>query len=124
MESSIDWKPARTGGVKAESKMTDYVNAWQCIGCGRIEAPQPCIGVCQDRKVQFVYEEDHEEAVRDARLARQNADALRTLVRRLALTTPRSGEWETCYRALQSEARRALASLPAEEMLPGGKAPK
>jgi hypothetical protein len=31
--------------------MKDYVKAWQCIGCGKIEAPQACIGVCQDRKV-------------------------------------------------------------------------
>jgi len=24
------------------------LNAWQCIGCGKIEAPQNCIGVCRD----------------------------------------------------------------------------
>ena len=41
--------------------MTDYVEAWQCIGCGKIEAPQTCIGVCRDRKVAFVYAEDHEQ---------------------------------------------------------------
>jgi uracil-DNA glycosylase len=28
-----------------------YVKAWQCVGCGKIEAPQTCIGICQDRKV-------------------------------------------------------------------------
>ena len=33
--------------------------AWQCIGCGRIEGPQPCIGVCQDRKVSFVCASDY-----------------------------------------------------------------
>ena len=35
--------------------MNDYAKAWQCIGCGRIEAPQPCLGICEDRKVEFVY---------------------------------------------------------------------
>jgi hypothetical protein len=24
--------------------MNDYVKAWQCIGCGKIETPQTCIG--------------------------------------------------------------------------------
>jgi len=27
--------------------MSDPVKAWQCIGCGSIEAPQTGIGVCQ-----------------------------------------------------------------------------
>jgi hypothetical protein len=43
--------------------MNAYVKAWQCIGCGKIEAPQTCIGVCQDRKVEFVYAFEHEEAL-------------------------------------------------------------
>ncbi|MBI3042566.1 MAG: hypothetical protein HYY78_07040 [Betaproteobacteria bacterium] len=30
--------------------MTERVAVWQCIGCGRIEGPQPCIGVCEDRR--------------------------------------------------------------------------
>ncbi len=87
--------------------------AWQCIGCGRIEGPQPCIGICQDRKVQFVIATEHEAAL--ARLAdaeRANA-ALGGLVPRLARTRPRDGEWERSYRALQDEARRALAELRA-----------
>ncbi|MGO4870488.1 MAG: hypothetical protein ACLPGW_07720 [Roseiarcus sp.] len=90
--------------------MTEYVKAWQCIGCGRIEAPQPCIGVCQDRKVQFVYAHEHEEALALARRAEQQAEILRSLVRKLAFTTPREGEWEQCYRALQNEARLATTA--------------
>lgn len=43
--------------------MSDRVKAWQCIGCGRIEAPQTCIGICQDRKVEFVYAAEHQEAL-------------------------------------------------------------
>ncbi len=81
--------------------MTEYVKAWQCIGCGKIEAPQTCIGVCQDKKVEFVYAEAHEAVL--ARLK-----TLEDLVRRIARTTPRNGEWERSYLALQSEARRVL----------------
>jgi len=82
--------------------VTDYIKAWQCIGCGRIEATQTCIGVCKDEKVEFVYADEHE-----AVLAR--AKALEALVRRIAWSTPRDDGWERSYRALQAEARRLLA---------------
>lgn len=91
--------------------MTEYVKAWQCIGCGKIEAPQTCIGVCQDRKVQFVYAFEHEEALAHAGRARQRAGVLEAVVRQLACTTPRKGEWERSYRALQNQARRALSAI-------------
>jgi len=85
------------------------LDAWQCIGCGRIEAPQPCIGVCQDRKVRFVYASEHARVL--ARLAEMDkrAAALEKLARRVVTTTPRAGGWERTYRTLQEEARRALA---------------
>ena len=40
--------------------MTDRITAWQCIGCGRIDGPQPCVGTCQDRRTEFVYASEHE----------------------------------------------------------------
>ena len=33
--------------------MTEVIEAWQCIGCGKLEAPQNCIGACQDRRVEL-----------------------------------------------------------------------
>ena len=94
--------------------MTDYVKAWQCIGCGMIEAPQTCIGVCEYRRADLVYAFDHEQALAQAAAARRQADALMSLVRQLACTTPREGEWERSYRALQQEARHVLAVLAHE----------
>lgn len=88
--------------------MTEYVKAWQCIGCGKIEAPQTCVGVCQDRKVEFVYAQEHREAI--ARVQSQ-ASTMEALVRQIAGTTPREGEWERSYRALQERARRALLQV-------------
>ena len=89
--------------------MNDYVKAWQCIGCGRIEAPQTCIGVCQDRKVEFIYAFEHKEALVQLAVARQRANALEALVRRLAVTNPRKGGWETTYRTMQEQARSILS---------------
>jgi hypothetical protein len=87
------------------------ITAWQCIGCGRIEGPQPCIGVCQDRKVEFVYAPEHDETLAELARVRGEMQALTVLIRQLAHTTPREGEWERTYRALQARARRALESL-------------
>jgi hypothetical protein len=94
--------------------MNDYVKAWQCIGCGRIEAPQTCIGVCQDRKVQFVYAFEHEEVLARARRAQHRASVFEAVVRQLAYTTPRKDEWERSFRALKDQARRALSALAAD----------
>lgn len=91
--------------------MNETVKAWQCIGCGKIEAPQTCIGVCQDRKVEFVYASEHSEALVELTQARRRAGLLEALLRRLAATNPRHGGWEHSYRALQEQARATLAAL-------------
>ncbi|MDH5534925.1 MAG: hypothetical protein OEZ08_05040 [Betaproteobacteria bacterium] len=91
--------------------MSQHTTAWQCIGCGRIEGPQPCIGVCEDRRVDLVNASDYDKL--SARLARERerTEALAALVRQLAGTTPREGGWEQSYRALQTRAHTLLASL-------------
>ena len=89
--------------------MVDRVTAWLCIGCGRIEAPQQCIGVCRDRKVELVDADEHDAEVQGLR---RHAEALAAVVRQIANTTPRKGECERTWRALQARAREALEALP------------
>ena len=91
--------------------MAERMTAWQCIGCGRLEGPQNCLGICEDRKVQLVYASQLDAAVADAERARRPSEALLALVRQLALTTPRVREWERSYRVLQDRARQVLATL-------------
>lgn len=101
--------------------MSDRVKAWQCIGCGKIEAPQTCVGVCQDRKFEFVYASEHEEALARLTVAQTMIQALEAITRQLARTTPRTGEWEGSNRALQERARKVLASIrPSPGTFPGG----
>jgi hypothetical protein len=85
----------------------ERVKAWQCIGCGRIEAPQTCVGVCDFNRIEIVYGFEHEEALR---AERSRSAALEALARSIAAITPRDGEWERTYRALQEQARRLLAN--------------
>lgn len=95
--------------------MTKRMTAWQCIGCGRIEGAQPCVGICEDRRTEFVYASDHDEVLAQLMLARRRTEALAALVRQLAHTTPRKGECDRTYRALQASARRTLAVLANDE---------
>jgi hypothetical protein len=81
--------------------MTERIAGWRCIGCGKVDAPQPCVGVCQDRKVELVLAGDY-----DALLARtQDLESALALIARI---TPREGEWEASWRALQERARQLL----------------
>ena len=65
--------------------MTEVFQAWQCIGCGRIDGPAQCVGICQDRTVRLVNAVDYEAAA--ARI-----EALEQVVRRIANTRPLPGE--------------------------------
>jgi hypothetical protein len=91
--------------------MTDYIQAWQCIGCGKIEAPQPCIGVCRDRKILMVARDEHERVVEELARARALVRAAVDMLGRFAHSTPREGQWERSYRALQEQARAAIVKL-------------
>jgi hypothetical protein len=95
--------------------MTEYLTAWECIGCGRVEVSRPCIGVCQDRKAEFVYARDYEAAVRRAEEMARQLKAAKTLLNHFANTTPRAGQWERCFKALQNQAARCLSSLSEVE---------
>lgn len=90
--------------------MTERISAWQCIGCGRIEAPQTCVGICKDLKVEFVYASDYNQLLTNAELVRDQSAAMRALLRQLAGTTPREGCWEQSYRTFQAKARGLLAA--------------
>lgn len=88
--------------------MAERIAAWQCIGCGRIEGAQPCVGICQDRRAEFVHAADYDETCAQLESMRERTQALAAVVRQLACVTPRSGEWERTYRALQVRAQQAL----------------
>jgi hypothetical protein len=88
--------------------LPDTIIAWQCIGCGRLEGPQNCVGVCQDRKVELVSAWDYAEVRSALDDANERIGALETFVRRLAHVTPRDDEWKGSYLALQRTARELL----------------
>jgi len=93
--------------------MTDYILAWQCVGCGKIEAPQPCIGVCRDRKILMVSKDEHDAVAAQLEHARSLVRMAIDMLGRVAHSTPKQGQWERSYRALQEQARTSIAALEA-----------
>jgi len=83
--------------------MTDRVQAWQCMGCGKLDSDATCMGVCQDRKVVLVSAADYDAAQRQI-------DQLRLFIRQLANVSPRGDNWERSYKALRESARRLFNS--------------
>ena len=79
----------------------ERIAGWRCIGCGKVDAPQPCVGLCQDRKVELVDGADY-----DALLAMtRELEAVLVLI---AQITPREDALPTSWRALQARARALL----------------
>lgn len=81
--------------------MVETIGGWRCIGCGRVDAPQPCIGVCTDRRVELVLAQDY------AALAGRVAD-LEEALALIAGVTPKPGQLEASWQALQARARTLL----------------
>lgn len=81
--------------------MSERTKAWQCVGCGRLESQQQCLGVCHDVPVEIVSAADYDAA-------RAEADALRLFLKQIVVSAPRDGGWERSYRALQERAKRLL----------------
>lgn len=99
---------AGTGTIGLRPAMTDYIEAWQCIGCGKIEAPQTCIGVCKDRKVFFVGKGEHDRLQQEADALRQQLEQAQRLLLHLSRTTPHEGQHLQCWLGFQQQARALL----------------
>ena len=84
------------------------ITTWWCAECGGIDAPQPCLGICIWRSVEWVNRAVYEHQ-REHSLAERAAELrLRGLMRRVTLITPRDGQWERGWHVLQVEAQKAL----------------
>jgi len=98
--------------------MGDYIQAWQCIGCGKIEAPQTCVGVCRDRKILLVGIDDHRQALDEVQRLYGQLEQAQAMLARLAHTTPHEGHWQDAWLAAQEQARRLLADWTAQDATP------
>ncbi len=79
----------------------ERIQGWRCIGCGKLDAPRPCVGICEDRRVELVDAADY-----DALQARvRDLEAALALIARV---TPRQDAITASWLALQQRARQLL----------------
>lgn len=90
--------------------MVEIVQGWQCIGCGKIDVPQDCVGVCQDRRVNLVYEADYISLLSAVEQKEKYVRVLEAIVHQLAWAKPHAGQVEKSFRELQQHALDALKS--------------
>ena len=81
--------------------MLDTIDAWQCIGCGRVIAERPCIGICTDKRVELVQAADYAELA-------WRVEQLEAALRLIASVTPKPEVLEASWLALQRRARQVL----------------
>jgi hypothetical protein len=85
--------------------MVETIEGWRCIGCGKVDAPRPCIGVCQDRRVELVLAADYAELA-------WRVEQLEAVLQLVARVTPKPEALADSWRALQARAR-GLLEAPA-----------
>ncbi len=81
--------------------MVEIIEGWRCIGCGKVDAPRPCIGVCSDRRCELVLAADYAELA----LRVQGLEDALSLIARI---TPKPGQLEASWAALQQRAKTLL----------------
>jgi hypothetical protein len=86
------------------------VTAWSCPRCGGLEAPEPCLGICVWRPVEWVSRPAWQDEKDRVRVEHQTEAALRRLLRQVAFITPRADQWERGWQPLNSAARETLAA--------------
>ncbi len=81
--------------------MIETIDAWQCIGCGRVIAERPCIGICTDRRVELVQAADYAELA-------WRVEQVETVLKLIANVTPKPEALPASWAALQKRARAVL----------------
>ena len=110
---------ARAQSALAEHRDTDHdeewaepseaAATWWCEACGGIDAPQPCLGVCVWRPVEWVNRTVYEQARENAIVTRERERRLRRLLGQIVAVTPRADHWADTWSVFAARAREALA---------------
>jgi hypothetical protein len=115
-EAPITWTAVRERAraalrlrVPAEPEV-EIIEGWGCPTCGRIDAPQQCLGICVRRAGMVADAHEYRAlATRSERVATADR-ALSALARIVAGLRPRPGREELTTATIRSRARELLAA--------------
>jgi hypothetical protein len=93
----------------------EVVQAWGCPRCGRVDAPQPCLGVCIFRPRTVADAREYRQLAPRAEQAATTDRALSGIARLISTVRPRPGQDEATLTAVRARTRHALdqVSVPA-----------
>ena len=103
-----------TGRDEEWTEPSEPAVTWWCEECGAIDAPQPCLGICVWRPVEWVNRAVYEQARERAFAERAHEHRLRRLLRAIASVTPRPEHLEQNWQAFQGQAGTILSGPAAE----------
>jgi hypothetical protein len=114
-EARLRWPALRDAAAAALAAAPDtqpddpppVATTWWCATCERIEAPQPCIGVCVRRPESMVSAQLYASVDAEAQALRARAGAAQALLRLVATVQPRDGHWAQTWAALAERVRAA-----------------
>jgi hypothetical protein len=109
--SALQTHPPLDGEAMDLDEPAPAATTWWCPECGGIDAPQPCLGICIWRPIEWVSKAVYDQARERALLANESEQRLRQLLRRVAAVTPRVGQWERGWKALHEQARAELGGV-------------
>jgi hypothetical protein len=102
--------------------MSDRLSALFCVGCGRVDVPEPCVGACDERMLDLILAKEYDAARTQTDAATRKAARLRELLIRLVSELPEPGapqpdDWEERIRMLRTQARSVLHDSDGEASL-------
>ena len=92
----------------------EIIEGWRCVGCGRVEASRPCIGICQDRRARLIELDHLVAALERAEACEARLSLLMDFVRLVSATRPKLGGEQATLAALRSRAQAVLAGAPTQ----------
>lgn len=90
----------------------EIIQAWGCPRCGRIDAPQPCLGVCVFKPRTVADVREYRQLAPRAEQVVDTDRALSGVARLIATVTPRAGREQATIAAARARARHALDKAP------------
>lgn len=96
-----------------EAPEPDVIEGWGCPRCGRVDAPQPCLGICIRRPGLVADVAEYREYAAQAERAADTDRSLSTFVHLVAGLHPRPGHEQQTAETLRSRARELLERTPA-----------
>ena len=82
------------------------IDVLQCIGCGAIATPQPCLGTCVDRRLDLVAADQHALAESAVEAMETTRTLRRALLGEVARSPLAPADWELNERAPESRCVR------------------